>query len=64
MPTYIDHNIVFIITNYPNLQQEAADNKAGSVRADLASRGQDLSHPAAAEVIEAQEDYWSSESAS
>ena len=63
MPTYIEHNIVFIVPNYPNRQQEAADHKAGSVRAELASRAKELG-PALEEVIEAQEDYWSSEAAS
>ena len=62
--TSIDPNIISIITHYLNLQQEAADNKAGSVRAELASLGRDLGHPETAEVIEAQEDYWSSEAAS
>ena len=64
MPTSIDPNIISIVANYLNLQQEAAQNRAGSVAAELASLGRDLGHPETAEEIEAREDYWSSEAAS
>ena len=62
MPISIDPLVVTIITQYLDLQQEAADDRAGSVRADVVSSGRDLG-PAQEEVIEARQDYWSSEAA-